>query len=403
LAFAEAKLHRHDFSEEMAMTTVSYRKLRDVIIAGTAKRRDRGSIEAAAWDILRSMGDGQQPRLAPDASAVTQFNRCAKNDFNQARVSHKKISSLFELFRSYEIGHFSSEKELRRAIVQIDFDDVDFYKGKSDNREIEILTRSGFNLITEEDHHPVNLYVDVRVDEVQFYQNQREADPAPIPGRYIRISPPVNGQGAVVLPVDIETGQVLLVTQFRHPQREWLHEIPRGFSDPGESELETGMRELAEEAAAKPLVFRNLNDEEAVSFIKLRSLFTDTGKLTEAPAYFLALVRRLEMEEGLKRTQPLMENPLWVSLPAFYEAVYSGEANVEQGECQRVEGYAEEFPVATAIDWEEPRLEIRDAFTVTAALLAAPLLEMRFPSQWSEVHRRREKWVRDIDEYATTG
>ncbi|MCL2086894.1 MAG: NUDIX hydrolase [Oscillospiraceae bacterium] len=52
--------------------------------------------------------------------------------------------------------------------------------------------------------------------------------------------------GVGVLPVT-DDGNVILVKQFRYPQREVVLEIPAGKLEPGENPLECGKRELAEE------------------------------------------------------------------------------------------------------------------------------------------------------------
>jgi ADP-ribose pyrophosphatase len=63
-------------------------------------------------------------------------------------------------------------------------------------------------------------------------------------GGYHRVMPVGEG-GAAILPV--YDGRVILIHHFRHSTRQWHWEIPRGFSDPGESLEETAWRELEEE------------------------------------------------------------------------------------------------------------------------------------------------------------
>jgi ADP-ribose pyrophosphatase len=52
--------------------------------------------------------------------------------------------------------------------------------------------------------------------------------------------------GVVVAPID-ESDRVVLVRQFRHPARMWLHELPRGSRKMGESIEGAARREIAEE------------------------------------------------------------------------------------------------------------------------------------------------------------
>jgi ADP-ribose pyrophosphatase len=51
--------------------------------------------------------------------------------------------------------------------------------------------------------------------------------------------------GAALL--GVSNGQVLMVHVYRHALRNWEWSIPRGFSEPGEDGLSTGLRELREE------------------------------------------------------------------------------------------------------------------------------------------------------------
>ncbi|MFC9286542.1 NUDIX hydrolase [Streptomyces sp. NPDC057052] len=64
------------------------------------------------------------------------------------------------------------------------------------------------------------------------------------PGTYIRILPASGG--AAVLPL-LADGRVVLLRHFRHADRDWHWEIPRGFGDPGEDGSGTAARELQEE------------------------------------------------------------------------------------------------------------------------------------------------------------
>ncbi|MGV9559463.1 NUDIX hydrolase [Streptomyces sp. NPDC003401] len=66
------------------------------------------------------------------------------------------------------------------------------------------------------------------------------------PGTYIRVVPASASGGAAVLPL-LADGRIVLLRHFRHADRDWHWEIPRGFADPGESGSGTAARELQEE------------------------------------------------------------------------------------------------------------------------------------------------------------
>lgn len=55
-----------------------------------------------------------------------------------------------------------------------------------------------------------------------------------------------NNGGVGVLAFDTQ-GNIILVKQFRYPSKEVLYEIAAGRQEPGETYMETGMRELLEE------------------------------------------------------------------------------------------------------------------------------------------------------------
>lgn len=52
--------------------------------------------------------------------------------------------------------------------------------------------------------------------------------------------------GVCILPV-LDTGEILLIEQYRRPFHEWLYELPAGTVDEGEQPEETARRELLEE------------------------------------------------------------------------------------------------------------------------------------------------------------
>ncbi|MET9257273.1 NUDIX hydrolase [Streptomyces sp. NPDC003717] len=95
----------------------------------------------------------------------------------------------------------------------------------------------------------------------------------------------VHPGSVAVLALD-ETGQVLVIRQYRHPVREKLWEIPAGLLDvPGENPLHAAQRELYEEAHVKAEDWRVLTD-----------VYTSPGGCDEAVRVFLA--RGLSEAEG---------------------------------------------------------------------------------------------------------
>ena len=61
----------------------------------------------------------------------------------------------------------------------------------------------------------------------------------------------------VIVPI-LEGNRVLLIRQFRHALRRYIHEIPAGTSEPGESLAACAKRELAEEAGYRAAHWKRL-------------------------------------------------------------------------------------------------------------------------------------------------
>lgn len=70
-------------------------------------------------------------------------------------------------------------------------------------------------------------------------------------GAYLRVCGAQNGTGAAVLPL-LSDGRVVLIRHFRHADRDWHWEIPRGFAEEGAGGADTARRELAEELDCRP-------------------------------------------------------------------------------------------------------------------------------------------------------
>jgi ADP-ribose pyrophosphatase len=81
-------------------------------------------------------------------------------------------------------------------------------------------------------------YVMLVRDAVRFRNGSR--------GGYIRACGAGDGTGAAVLPV-LDDGRIVLLWHFRHSDRAWHWEIPRGFGEEGSGAAETARREVGEE------------------------------------------------------------------------------------------------------------------------------------------------------------
>jgi rSAM/selenodomain-associated transferase 1 len=81
-----------------------------------------------------------------------------------------------------------------------------------------------------------------------------------------------------VVPVT-DSGEMILVRQYRHPVRDWTLEVPAGTVDDGESSIEAAQRELAEEAGGHARAWTHLSTFYSSSaHISLRSdAFLATG------------------------------------------------------------------------------------------------------------------------------
>jgi ADP-ribose pyrophosphatase len=113
-----------------------------------------------------------------------------------------------------------------------------------------------------------------------------------------------------------DAARVLVISQYRHPVRQRLWEIPAGLLDvPGEPPLEAAQRELYEEAHAKAGDWRVLVD-----------LYNSPGGSDEALRVFLA--RDLAEAEGERFAAEGEELDLtvsWAPLDDLVDAVLAGE------------------------------------------------------------------------------
>jgi 8-oxo-dGTP pyrophosphatase MutT (NUDIX family) len=308
--------------------------------------------------------------LLEQSDAARFYERMRKNPVIEVR-----LSQLYELADWWNI---TDKVKFAGGLLAAEQTTFTLPSGDASCGEIEV-TQWGENVIADEKYYPTSKYVAVYVDDVRFRQIDEENGKVIIKkGKYIRIAPPSGLPGAVVLPVDAQSGDVLLVMQYRHPQRRFLTEAPRGFGMPVNDPypVDTARREMAEETGAVP--FKNIAGIE--EWHHLRALYTDTGQLAHCPHYFLVFVNRKLQLDALNRQEPTMEAPVWVSLPAFYRAVETDDPIQLQGHeyelCLKAE-YREKLNAHTPLD--DGVLKIEDAFTCLVALLAKPLLIKRFP------------------------
>jgi ADP-ribose pyrophosphatase len=128
----------------------------------------------------------------------------------------------------------------------------------------------------------------------------------------------VEHPGAVAVVALDDTGQVLLIRQYRHPAGHLLWEIPAGLRDvPGEPLRSTGERELLEETGYAARTWHVLTD-----------CYTSPGISTERVTVFLA--RDLAEAPGAERRPPLRHEEAhlqraWVPLDQAVQLFLAGE------------------------------------------------------------------------------
>jgi 8-oxo-dGTP pyrophosphatase MutT (NUDIX family) len=247
----------------------------------------------------------------------------------------------------------------------------------AEDGEIELRTLHRGNLIDRQTYPTAATFAAVHVDRVRFYQEVKGGAPVISDGEYLRIEPPSGQHGASVLPVDEASGDVLLVTQWRHAPQRFMTEIPRGFALVGadRNELDSARRELHEEAGYLPK--RRADGVEALYHLK--STQTDSGKLWECPGHFLAYVDRDRYVPALNEINPAMEDPVWIRLPAFLRALYAREpVQLAPDEYRFALPPRHLARMRAKTDISAGRLALDDAFTVQCGLLALPHLIRKY-------------------------
>jgi ADP-ribose pyrophosphatase len=123
-------------------------------------------------------------------------------------------------------------------------------------------------------------------------------------GTYVRQVTPAGAVGCVVLP--LLGDQVVLIGHFRHADRSWHWEVPRGFGTAGLSGEQNAAKELREEIGA-----------EADELIPLGQLNPDTGMVADPVLLYAARINsvgEVEVGEAIRsyRTLPVSEAEAYV-------------------------------------------------------------------------------------------
>ncbi len=93
-----------------------------------------------------------------------------------------------------------------------------------------------------------------------------------------RIDKVVFPNSVAILPLFLDSCNIILIRQYRPAIEKWILEIPAGVIDPGEKPEETARRELEEEAGLK-----------ANRLVKIGEGYVSPGYSTEHMTLFLAL------------------------------------------------------------------------------------------------------------------
>lgn len=125
------------------------------------------------------------------------------------------------------------------------------YKGDHKQGEIELTQE---NLVFK------NEYATLYNDDVIF--------PSGVSGKYLRFvwNAPY---GVMIFPRDSE-GKLLLVRNFRHENRGWFWEIPKGFGEPNLTPLECSKKELFEETGclgSNWQLFKTITEKQSKTYI----------------------------------------------------------------------------------------------------------------------------------------
>ena len=118
----------------------------------------------------------------------------------------------------------------------------------------------------------------------------------------------VKHSGAVAVAALNESGELLMIRQYRHPVRKNLWELPAGLTDiPGESNLEAAKRELAEETGLSAQNWQSLQvfhptpggSDESIEIFLATDLASTESDFVKAGEEAELEIRWVKFEEAL--------------------------------------------------------------------------------------------------------
>lgn len=171
-----------------------------------------------------------------------------------------------------------------------------------------------FSLADTPEEWPVELTEDLASGAVTTYRRDRVRMPS---GNAVKREYTLHPGAVAILALD-DADRVLVITQYRHPVRHRLVELPAGLHDKrgdGESPLEAAQRELWEET-----------DLRAARWNVLADFFNTAGSSNEASRVYLA--RGVEVVDGESHEREDEEAHMqqeWVAFDDLLRAVLDGK------------------------------------------------------------------------------
>lgn len=171
-----------------------------------------------------------------------------------------------------------------------------------------------FSLADTPEEWPVELTEDLASGAVTTYRRDRVRVPS---GNAVKREYTLHPGAVAILALD-DADRVLVITQYRHPVRHRLVELPAGLHDKrgdGESPLEAAQRELWEET-----------DLRAARWNVLADFFNTAGSSNEASRVYLA--RGVEVVDGESHEREDEEAHMqqeWVAFDDLLRAVLDGK------------------------------------------------------------------------------
>ena len=155
------------------------------------------------------------------------------------------------------------------------------YKGNHKEGEIEIIQE-----IIEFENEYATLYN----DDVVF--------PSGNHGKYLRFV--WNAPYGVMIFAKDSTGRLLLVKNFRHENRCWSWEIPKGFGEKGLTPLECGKKELLEETGCNGInwkLYKTILEKQSETYLFTVEVDALTSVTNQENKEAIAEVRFFEVRE----------------------------------------------------------------------------------------------------------